>query len=167
MIDLPGPPLTRRLTLLPVTPLMKLAMQSSPAALADLVGVALPEGWPEFPQAFSDCAPTPAPWHGYLFIRRDRPQLVGNGGFVGPPDDRATVEIGYEIAPEFRDSGYATEAAAVLVGLAFANGVVAVAAHSLPWPNASTTVMQKLGMQRVGDVASSGSAVWRWEVRSR
>lgn len=164
MIALPDPPVTLRLTLLPVTPLMKLAMQSSPAAFADLVGVRLPQGWPEFPEAFGDCTEIPYPWHGYLFIRRDEPQLVGNGGFVGPPDSDGSVEIGYEIAPAFRNSGNATEAAAALMQLAFANGATTVVAHSLPWPNASTAVMQKLGMQFVADIASPAGNVWRWQV---
>jgi [ribosomal protein S5]-alanine N-acetyltransferase len=164
MVILPGPPATRRLTLLPVTPLMKLAMQSSRAAFADLAGVSLPEGWPEFPQAFSDCAETPDPWHGYLFVRRDDSQLVGNGGFVGPPGSDGSVEVGYEIAPELRNQGYATEAAAGLVELAFTHGVRAVTAHSLPWPNASTAVMQKLGMTRRDEVTTPEGVIWRWGV---
>lgn len=150
--------MTRRLSLVAVTPRMKLAMQSSRAALAQLAGVTLPDGWPEFPEAFSGEAETPAPWHGYLFVLGS--QLVGNGGFVGAPDEVGSVEIGYEIAPAFRNNGYATEAAAGLVGLAYANGAQTVVAHSLPWPNASTAVMQKLGMRRV----AADSTVWRWAV---
>jgi ribosomal-protein-alanine N-acetyltransferase len=157
-----GPPVTRRLILVPVTPLMKLAMQSSPAAFAGLTGVTLPEGWPEFPQAFSDCVETSDPWHGYLFVRRDESLLVGNGGFVGPPDEAGQLEIGYEIAPSFRNSGYAAEAASGLIGLAFAHGARAVIAHSLPWPNASTAVMQKLGMKQTAEIAASRGKVWRW-----
>ena len=165
MIILPGISVTRRLSLVPVTPLMKLAMQSSAAAFAGLVGVSLPDGWPEFPEAFGDCAETTEPWHGYLFVLRDEPLLVGNGGFVGPPDEEGRVEIGYEIAPSFRNNGYATEAAFGLLDLAFDNGVHTVMAHSLPWPNASTAVMQKLGMKWVERVAASDGQVWRWQVK--
>jgi RimJ/RimL family protein N-acetyltransferase len=141
---------------------MKLAMQSSPAAFADLLGATLPEGWPEFPEAFQNCDETPDPWHGYLFVHREELRIVGNGGFVGPPGEESEVEIGYEIAPEFRNQGYATEAAAGLVELAFTKGVRAVTAHSLPWPNASTAVMQKLGMSRRDEVATAEGVIWRW-----
>ncbi len=164
MVILPGIPVTIRLSLVPVTPLMKLAMQSSAAAFGGLIGVTLPDGWPEFPEAFGDCEETPEPWHGYLFVLRTAPLLVGNGGFVGAPDEQGRAEIGYEIAPTFRNSGYATEAASGLIDLAFDNGASAVIAHSLPWPNASTAVLQKIGMQRVEGVAGLAGKLWRWQV---
>lgn len=154
----------RRLSLLPVSPLMQLAMQSSPAAFARILDVTLPAGWPEFPEAFAGEAQHSEPWTGYIFVRRDEPQLIGNGGFVAPPDATGAVEIGYEIAPAFRNLGYATEAAQSLVAIAFRHGVDTVVAHSLPVPNASNAVMQKLGMRFVGEVGSGRSRVWRWRI---
>ena len=64
----------------------------------------------------------------------------------------------------FRDNGYATEAAFRLFDLAFDNGARAVLAHSLPWPNPSTAVMQKLGMKQTAEVIASKGKVWQWEV---
>jgi RimJ/RimL family protein N-acetyltransferase len=155
---------TLRLTLLPVSPLMQMAMQSSPAAFASLLGVTLPRGWPQFPEAFHGEVQHPDPWTGYVFMQRDAFQLVGNGGFVAPPDAAGAVEIGYEIAPALRNLGYATEAAQGLLSIAFGSGAVSVVAHSLPSPNASNAVMQKLGMRFVGEFGSADAKVWRWQI---
>jgi len=154
---------TERLVLTPVSLDMRLAMHSSRNAFAALLDIALPEGWPQFPQAFAVGWDTnPAPWSGYLFAEHETCTLVGNGGFVGPPDESGTVEIGYEIAPAFRLNGYATEAARALMEKAFAAGARAVIAHSLPAPNASNAVMRKLGMQLVGEIGQRDQKVWRW-----
>ena len=160
--------LTERLRLLPVTPHMKVAMQSSRKPFAALVGVKLPENWPEFPEAFRIGNTEPvAPWTGYLFVRRDEPQLIGNGGFVAAPDAGGVVEIGYEIAPAFQNLGFATEAARAMTGHAFASGATAVVAHSLAEPNASNAVMRKLGMRFEADLELEGMRVWPWRIDGR
>ena len=65
-------------------------------------------------------------------------RLLGSGGFAAPPAGR-TVEIGYEIAPEFRGRGLGTAAARALVDRAVTTGAVDhVVAHTLPGPNPST-----------------------------
>jgi RimJ/RimL family protein N-acetyltransferase len=138
---------TDRIRLVPVTPLMKQAMQHSRQTFASRIAVALPEGWPQFPEAFRPTGVAhEAPWTGYLFLSRTAPLLIGNGGFVAPPDPSGTVEIGYEIAPLYRGCGYATEAARRLLSIARASGATAVIAHSLAAPNASNAVMRKIGM---------------------
>lgn len=156
-----------RLDLIPVTAEHRQAFQMSRAAFAAFCDVTLPEGWPEFPEAF-----TPQehegihPWTGYIFLHRADRRLIGNGGFVSAPHPvTGAVEIGYEIAPEFRNLGFATEAARTLVALAFDHGAAAVIAHSLPEPNASNAVMQKLGMRRVADISDPAVGhIWRWQV---
>ena len=95
--------ISERLRLVPLMGRMKAAMQVSRAAFAEAVGANLPEGWPEFPEAFQgDTADPATEWTGYLFLQRDKPELVGNSGFVAPPDADGVVEIGYEIAPSLR-----------------------------------------------------------------
>lgn len=154
-----------RLVLRPVTRELKLAMQQSPAAFAGLLGAELPEGWPEFPQAFRSDGPAhPAPWTGYLFLSTDRTMLIGNGGVVAPPDDHGTVEIGYEIAPAFRNRGFASDAAATLVAVAQGAGAQSVIAHSLAETNASNAVMQRIGMRFDGEEARGPVTVWRWRL---
>lgn len=157
---------TDRLRLVPVTSALKTAMASSLEAFAALIGARLPAEWPNFPEAFSvggqDSRP---PWTGYIFLARSEPLLIGNGGFVAEPDAEGSVEIGYEIAPRYRNCGYATEAAAAMVGRAFEAGASSVIAHSLAETNASNTVMRKLGMRFDGDVMSGALRVWRWRIQ--
>lgn len=155
-----------RLTLVPVTAEMKAAMHRSRGEFASLVGVSLPEGWPQFPEAFATGGPAPLPpWSGFLFVDRPASALIGNGGLVAPPDERGAVEIGYEIAPQYRNKGYATEAAQALVALALENGASTVEAHTLAEVNASNAVLKKLGMRFVEELPNDEvGAVWRWRM---
>jgi [ribosomal protein S5]-alanine N-acetyltransferase len=89
--------------------------------------------------------------------------LVGSGGYKGPPKD-GTVEIGYEIAPGFCGHGYATAAAGQLVGRAFTRvEVAAVEARTLPYANASVTVLVKVGFVCQGIVPDEQTGqAWLW-----
>ena len=157
--------ISERLRLVPLMGRMKAAMQVSRDAFAEAIGASLPEGWPEFPEAFQgDTADPTTEWTGYLFLSRDGTALVGNGGFVAPPDADGVVEIGYEIAPSLRGQGYATEAARRLVDYAFGAGAKTVIAHSLAETNASNSVMRKLGMRFAGEQEAEGMKIWRWQV---
>ena len=73
------------------------------------------------------------------------------------------VELGYSVAPAYRNQGYATEAIGALVEYAAQAGATVVTAHTLPQTNASTRVLIKLGftMERVHEDPKDGP-VWRW-----
>jgi RimJ/RimL family protein N-acetyltransferase len=154
------------ITLRPVDRMMKAAMECSRDAFAALVETSLPEDWPQFPAAFSSEGPSHrAPWIGYLFMRTSDGALLGNGGFVAPPDRAGVVEIGYEIAPAHRNQGYATEAARLLLDLAFKHGASAVIAHALGNWNPSNAVLQKLGMRFVEELSDPElGPLWRWRI---
>ena len=102
----------------PVTLAELEAYQRDPGEFGALLGSAVPTGWPEFPESIEFTAgqfrehPEQAPWWMQLFLVDHA--LVGSGGFVGPPVE-GVVEIGYEIAPEFRGRGYATAAAQAMI----------------------------------------------------
>ncbi len=134
-----------------------------------LLQVAIPAGWPTFPEAFAlpqGTVITPSEWDGYFFIDPTEQVLVGNGGFKGAPDETGTVEMGYEIAPEYWNRGYATEAVRGLIDYAFTHKPVnAVIAHTLAEKNASNRVLQKVGMTFIADVADAEfGTIWRWGV---
>ena len=103
-------------------------------------------------------------WGTCFFVDQPRPaELVGWGGFKGPPGADGTVEIGYEIAPARQGRGLATAAARAMVAEAFADPAVRrVIAHTLPEPNASNHILEKLGFRFDGDVLERGTPVWRW-----
>ncbi len=109
---------------------------------------------------------SPDPWrHGFFVVHREGGLVIGSAGFKGPPDSAGIVEVAYGIAPSFQGRGYATEAAAAVVGFAFASGQVRlVRAHTRPEANASTRVLLKCGFRHVGAVVDPDDGpVWRWE----
>jgi ribosomal-protein-alanine N-acetyltransferase len=103
-------------------------------------------------------------WSSHLIIDPDAGELVGLGGFKGPPV-AGEVEIGYGVAPERQGRGHASAAARWLTDTAFARGVEVVVAHTLAELNASTTVLQRCGMTKVGELVDPDDGpIWRWEV---
>lgn len=141
--------------------------------LANLLQVSVPNSWHTFPEAFSipaeesyETSSLANDWQGFFFINPNDKVLVGNGGFYGPPDDSGTVELGYEIASEYWNRGFATEAVQAMIGFAFAHKEVRVViAHTLAEKNASNRVLQKVGMKFVAEINDSEQGkTWRWQI---
>lgn len=153
-----------QIEMLPVTADIRKACSESPGRLTWLLGLHVPAHWPEFPQAFSPAFPNDEFWPGFLFVDPLLETIVGNGGYVGPPDASGAVEIGYEIASAYRNRGYATHAVHMLVDRAFRHAEVeSIVAHTLPEKNASGAVLRKSGFRFTGVVTNGKSGiVWRW-----
>lgn len=159
---------TKHLQLIPTQRAHLEALSHGKHQLAEILGVKLPKHWPHFPEALAPSASKTGPtdWPGYFFVHPKEGVLVGNGGFKGGPDASGTVEIGYEIATEYWNRGFATEAAQGMVAYAFTHlQVQVVIAHTLAQANASTSVLQKLGMRFVVEIdhAKEGK-VWKWRI---
>ena len=106
---------------------------------------------------------------GFAIALRSNGAAIGSCGFKGPPDSDGMVEIAYGIAPAHQHNGYATEAAAALVGFATASDRVSlVLAHTIDPKGASARVLTKCGFERVRAVhdAEDGWG-WRWEMTLR
>lgn len=100
------------------------------------------------------------PWAGYL--AEDDGEFVGSCAYKTPPIAEE-VEIAYFTFPEHEGRGIATRMAQHLVDIAFANGVVRVKAQTLPEPNASTRLLEKLGFVFTGPVMHpEDGEVWEW-----
>ena len=156
--------------LVPATVRLLTALQEDRVLFCGLIGSPVPDGWPEFPEAigFTLEQLRSAPEADrertmQFFIDSAAGRLLGSGGFAAPPVDR-TVEIGYEIAPEFRGRGFGTAAARALVERAVATSEVDhVIAHTLPGPNPSTGVLVSLGFEHVADQEDPEvGTVWEW-----
>jgi RimJ/RimL family protein N-acetyltransferase len=160
----------RQVRLVPATVPLLTALSDDSTRFAELIGSAVPGGWPEFPEAVDvalahlQAGPEAArAWSMYFFVDGATGRLVGSGGFAAPPVERS-VEIGYEVAPEFRGLGFGVAAARALVEWAVASGEVdQVLAHTLPGPNPSTGVLVALGFEHVDDQEDPDvGPVWEW-----
>jgi RimJ/RimL family protein N-acetyltransferase len=102
-------------------------------------------------------------WFGYLVVEEATRQLVGTCSLKGPPVD-GTVEIAYFSFPGFEGRGIGTEMARFLVQRATAlPGVTAVVAHTAAERNASTRILEKIGMKLAAEEEEDGMPVWLWE----
>lgn len=105
-------------------------------------------------------------WWTYLFVHKPDQTLIGLGGFKGLVNDDGMVELGYAIAPVYRRRGLASEATRGMIKYAFAHPEVGrVDAHTLPEKNASTGVLEKVGMKFMGSVHDpQDGEVWHWSL---
>jgi len=163
-------PLHPQVRLVPATVPLLSALNDNRTAFGELIGSPVPDGWPEFPEAIGSTLehlhaanPADRSWSMQFFVDRATGRLLGSGGFAAPPVER-TVEIGYEVAPEFRGHGFGTAAARALVESAVASGEVDhVSAHTLPGPNGSSGVLVSLGFEHVDDQQDPEvGTVWEW-----
>jgi RimJ/RimL family protein N-acetyltransferase len=159
-----------KVRLVPATLSLLTALSEDRGRFGELIGSPVPDGWPEFPEAIAftlehlqNTPEADRSWSMQFFLDHATGRLLGSGGFAAPPAAR-TVEIGYEVAPEFRGQGFGTAAARALVERAVASGDVDhVIAHTLPGPNASTGVLVSLGFEHVADQEDpEAGTVWEW-----
>jgi RimJ/RimL family protein N-acetyltransferase len=133
----------------------------SPSQLASWLAAACPDRWPpplndEASQRWNlellRSNPRAAGWGAwYVVCTVPRRELIGNGGFKGPPS-AGWCEIGYSLLPQFQAHGYATEAARAWIAWALSHpDVDGVTAETLPDLVASIRVMEKCGMQFLGE----------------
>lgn len=166
---------TSRLQLIPCELSHFEAIVHDEPGLASLLQVELADEWLGFPAAreamqpayeYLKSHPSVLGWWTYLFIHKADRTLIGLGGFKGEVGEEGMVEIGYEIAPAYRRRGLALEAAHGMIEYAFIHPQIKrVDAHTLPELNASTGVLEKVGMKHVGTVQDPADGeIWQWSL---
>lgn len=150
---------TDRLQLIPASIAHLEAELESTRSLADRLGASVPASWPpgeydrgaiEFFRDRMLADPESVGWYGWYAIDRANSIVVGAAGYLGPPNDRGCVEIGYSIAPEFTSRGFATEIVRALVTHALAGELVwRVIAHTHRENEASSKVLERCGFSLV------------------
>ena len=112
-------------------------------------------------------APHLAGWFSWYWVLRPRdagrgaseaglPELIGAGGFTGPPES-GRVEIGYHVRAGHRRRGYAAEAVQALLEWAFGHPELEeVVAEAAADNGASIGLLEKLGFARVGPGSQPG-----------
>lgn len=106
-------------------------------------------------------------WWTYFPIHKHTNTLIGSGGYKGKPTPDGTVELGYEIAPAFRNLGLATEMTRGLIENAFMDKrVKTILAHTLGHENPSTKVLQKCGFEKIQEINDPHDGlIWKWELK--
>jgi RimJ/RimL family protein N-acetyltransferase len=88
----------------------------------------------------------------YQVIRRADDQVIGDVGFMGPPDATGAVHVGCAITEDARGQGYATEALAELLHWARdQSGLTCVLADTTRSNLASQRLLERVGLHRVGE----------------
>lgn len=162
---------TPRLQLISYTKEMLDAYFKGEPELAKLMGITIPSQWTIFGEGpfhwtykeLDD--PRNKQWLSYMPVLKEKKILIGNCGFKGYPKD-GIVEIGYEVANDYRGKGFATEMAAALIKYAFGQpGVLRVQAHTLAEENESVAVLRKCGMKKMEELEDPDDGkIWRWEL---
>jgi len=160
---------TERLTLIPATLPMLRAELTQPAEFERLIGAEVAQPWPpplndeasnQWMIRMLEQNPETGGWAmWYYLLRRDgqRPILVGNGGYKGPPTPDGTVEIGYSIVESYHRRGLGSEAARGLTDHAFQDpAVTRVIAETLPHLAPSIGVLMKNGFTLIGPGSEEG-----------
>ncbi len=90
-------------------------------------------------------------------------RVVGDVGLCWRSDIHRRAEIGYTLLPDQRGLGYATEAAAAMVELAFTSlGAHRVSGHLDQRNRASAAVLERLGMRREAHLVENEWVKGEW-----
>jgi RimJ/RimL family protein N-acetyltransferase len=92
------------------------------------------------------------PFGTYQVVRRVDDNVIGDVGFMGPPDATGAVHVGCAITEDARGQGYATEALAALLEWARGqSGLTCVLADTTRSNLASQRLLERVGLHRVGE----------------
>ena len=159
------------LEFMPATRKVLRLLASEPAEFAEKYGVHLHEVAQTVAQhslAFMKTFPleTSPDWFGHFAIEGESQRLIGICSLKGPPVD-GMVEMAFYTFPGFEGIGVATEMARFLLERARSlQGVQRVIAHTASKSDASTRVLEKIGMRLAGEELEDGVPVWRWEAQA-
>lgn len=139
--------------------------------LSEELNISIPDRWCESVQDILEVIlekvtnnPNNSKWFIHLPINKERQTLIGSCGFKGPPNKEGLVEIGYEVAANFRNQGYGTAIANNLINLALKDKrVKEIIAHTLAEKNASVRVLEKCKFKFVKEYYKKEEGrIWKW-----
>ncbi|WP_108245991.1 GNAT family N-acetyltransferase [Muricauda brasiliensis] len=165
---------TEHLRLIPCnSEILKAAIEGNDS-IAQKLGVVIQENWTEFGVGALQYSldkltenEDEKDWWTYFLIHKKDNRLIGSGGYKGKPTSDGTVELGYEIAPAYRNKGLATEMTKGLIENAFKkSSVKTIIAHTLGYENPSTKVLLKCGFEKVEEINDpEDGPIWKWELQ--
>lgn len=92
------------------------------------------------------------PFGTYQLVRRADDRVIGDVGFMGPPDATGAVSVGCAITEDARGQGYGTEAlSALLDWVRRQSGLTCVLADTTRSNLASQRLLERVGLRRIGE----------------
>ncbi len=161
---------TPRLKLIPLSLEVAKAIVFDRAIAANLLSIRLPDDWPSeavenFLPFYIDQLEVDASgldWGIWLILHVSQQVLIGNFGFSGKPNATGTVEIGYEILPNYQRQGYGWEASQAMISWGFSHVELKRIFAQCDTSNlASIHLLEKLGMQRLWLQGTT----WQWQLK--
>lgn len=161
---------TDRLMLIPLTIPILESIIAGPEAFLRCTSFVLPAPYTEFPESMEYTInsilqnPPEMPWSSYAIILKSAQTYIGQCGFKSSPDANGFVELGYEIAREFRLQGYAGEAILVLIDTAFSYPQInSIIAHTLAEQNISNHLLVNHGFVfEKSIIDEEDGKIWKW-----
>ena len=158
---------TDRLKLVPHSVDLLRAEIGNHVQLARLLGAVVPKNWPPKSTVdalpfFLNCvesSPLYIGWMGWYAVTTTTgsfPELIGSGGFMGPPENGA-AQLGYSIIDQHQNQGFATEMVGGLIKWAFSNPECTRLVAETEWENPfSVRVLKNNGFSPVGAASEPG-----------
>jgi ribosomal-protein-alanine N-acetyltransferase len=114
---------------------------------------------------FLATVPRDTPWGAYLTVDDASHSVVGTCAFKSGPTPERIVELAYYTFPAYEGRGFGTAMARKLCRIADESGQIhRVIAHTLPEPNASNSLLRKVGFHHFGEVIDpEDGRIWRFE----
>jgi [ribosomal protein S5]-alanine N-acetyltransferase len=148
---------TSRLELRPLPAAAAAELPEDRASASRILNATLPADWPQpdlldvLPYQAS-ASPSEACFGVWVMIERETTSVVGDIGFIGPPEGGGSVEVGYSVIRDRRRRGYATEAARAIVDWALDQpGVDIVTARCDKDNTASIRTLERIGFRQTGE----------------
>ncbi|MCK8479800.1 GNAT family N-acetyltransferase [Psychroserpens algicola] len=153
--------------------ILKTALKGN-AELAKYLNINIAANWTEFGTDYLEYSmdkylsnKNEQDWLIYFPILKTENTLIGSCGYKGMPTTEGCVEIGYEIAPDYRNKRYATQITKALITNAFESNLVnSIIAHTLTKKGASTKILSKFGFKKIEVINDpDDGAIWKWELK--
>jgi ribosomal-protein-alanine N-acetyltransferase len=131
-----------------------------------ILGAALPLDWPQADlldvlPIQASASPSDERFGIWVMIERESGSVVGDIGFIGPPSNEGSIEIGYSVIPDRRRHGYATEAARAIVDWALQESKVRVVVACCDNDNEpSIRLLERIGFLQTTE--AGGQIRWRY-----
>lgn len=103
-------------------------------------------------------------YFAYLAFNRETREIVGVGGFKGAPNELREIEMLIYVFPSFEGRGFGSAIASALLHTAREwSNVQYLTAHTPAQESAATKILEKIGLQRIGEIEDPDDGLlWRW-----